>query len=70
MATYKNIQDDVKNIHNITITIGWIAHVKELNGLPLKKVNYRAPITDREHKCPDDVIPIIEESMRRLGMLR
>jgi hypothetical protein len=69
MTTYKNIQDDVKGSHKISIKTCWIAHVKELNGLPLRKTNNRISTTDRKYECPDKVIPIIEGSMRKLGML-
>ncbi|MBR9830073.1 MAG: hypothetical protein GYB41_15790 [Oceanospirillales bacterium] len=69
MVTYKNIQDDVKASHGISIKTCWIAHVKELNGLPLCKANNRISENDRKYECPDKVRPIIEASMRKLGML-
>lgn len=45
----------------------WIAHVKELNGLPLRK----SPRGEgpRVKPCPDWARHIIEEEMRRQGML-
>jgi len=69
MATYKQIQDDIKSRHGRSIKTCWIAHVKELNGLPLRAAPNRISVKNREFPCPSDVRPIIEDSMRRLGML-
>lgn len=70
MATYQEIQADVRNQHGRTVKTCWIAHVKELNGLPLRKTPNRAAGNVRQVLCPADIRPIIEESMRRLGMLK
>ena len=35
MATYKQIQNDIRSVHNLAIKSCWIAHEKELNGLQL-----------------------------------
>ncbi|TKB57606.1 hypothetical protein FCL42_04855 [Ferrimonas aestuarii] len=69
MVTYKNIQEDVKASHNITVKTCWIAHVKELNGLPLRKANNRISENERKYECPNEVRPLIEASMRKFGML-
>jgi hypothetical protein len=69
MATYKEIQTDVKKHHDISIKTCWIAHVKEINGLYLKKAPNRISPSSRMYPCPKDVLPIIEESMKRFGML-
>ena len=69
MVTYRNIQDDIKGSHSISIKTCWIAHVKELNGLPLRKANNRISENDRKYECPEEIKPIIENSMRKLGML-
>jgi hypothetical protein len=29
MATYKQIQDDIRSIHKVVVKSCWIAHVKE-----------------------------------------
>jgi len=70
MATYQEIQDDVRRQHGRTVKTCWIAHVKELNGLPLRKAPNRAAENVRQVPCPSDMRPIIEESMRRLGVLK
>jgi hypothetical protein len=69
MATYKEIQDDIRRQHKCTVKTCWIAHVKELNGLPLRQAPNRYSLTHRENPCPNNVRPLIEASMRRFGML-
>ena len=69
MATYKQIQDDVRSRYNRAVKTCWIAHVKELNGLATRKAPNRQSTDRRVAPCPERVRPLIEESMRRLGML-
>lgn len=69
MATYRQIQDDVKKKHGRAVKTCWIAHVKELNGLRPRIAPNRRSTVKREVPCPPDVRPIIEAAMRRLGML-
>lgn len=33
MATYREIQDDIRSKEGLVVKTCWIAHVKELNGL-------------------------------------
>lgn len=68
MATYRKIQYDVKSRHDVAVQSCWIAHVKELNGIPLRVAPNRHS-TERVKPCPDRVRPLIEESMRHFGML-
>lgn len=69
MATYQQIQDDVKIHTGRSVKTCWIAHVKELNGLPMRAASNRISQSARVAPCPDEVRPVIEESMRRLGVL-
>jgi len=69
MATYAQIQQDVKSRHNRSIKTCWIAHVKELNGLPVRMAPNRASAQTRQVPCPPELRPLIEASMRRLGMI-
>ena len=69
MATYKQIQDDINHHNQRSVKTCWIVHVKELNGLPVRQAPNRISTNTREVPCPDEVRPIIEASMRRLGML-
>ena len=68
MPTYKDIQNDIINHGGTYVKTCWIAHVKELNHLPLRKASNRIGRT-RKHPCPVSKRPIIEKSMRRLGIL-
>ena len=69
MATYAQIQEDVKARYGKSIKTCWIAHVKELNGLKPRKAPNRISSQKRAIPCPPDVRPIIEDSMRRFKML-
>ena len=69
MATYKQIQEDVLARHGRVVKTCWIAHVKEQNGLHVRTAPNRHSPDARVHPCPDEVRPVIEDSMRRLGML-
>lgn len=69
MSTYKQIQDDVKATHGVSVKTCWIAHVKSLNGLPVKVANNRQSPDKRVYPCPDNARLLIEESMKKFGML-
>jgi len=69
MATYLQIQTDIRQRHGRTVKTCWIAHVKELNGLTLKMSPNRISPTSRKHPCPPEWRSAIEDSMRRFGML-
>jgi hypothetical protein len=70
MATYKEVQDDIKRKYGRSVKTCWIAHVKELNGLTLRMAVNRLSPHERKYPCPEEMRPLIEVSMRRLGMLR
>lgn len=69
MATYRDIQDDIRSRHGFTVKTCWIAHVKELSGLHPRKAVNRLSANKRRVPCPPRFRPIIEASMRRLGWL-
>lgn len=69
MATYKQIQEYVRRKYGRTIKTCWIAHVKELNGLSVRKAPNRLSNTKRQVPCPEKVRPLIEESMRHFGII-
>ena len=69
MATYKQIQEDIKETTGKSVKSCWIAHVKELNGLPLKEASNRKSQDERVYPCPDEYRDIIENSMRKFNML-
>lgn len=69
MATYKQIQDDIRSQDGRTVQSCWIAHVKELNGLKVRSAPNRHSARTRVKPCPENMRPIIEASMRRFGMI-
>jgi len=69
MATYQDIQEDVKQRSGRSVKTCWIAHVKELNGLPLRRAPNRESPTRRVHPCPEWAQSLIEKSMRHFGLL-
>ena len=66
MATYAQIQKRVRADYGRTVKTCWIAHVKELNGLPVKTSPNR--MSPRKHPCPDRVRSMIEDAMQHFGM--
>lgn len=68
MATYKQIQDYVKKRYGYQPKTCWIAHVKELSGLSMRKAWNRAG-TRREEPCPKGKIPDIQAALRHFGMI-
>jgi hypothetical protein len=69
MVTYKNIQDDMHQRHRITVKTCWIADVKRQHGKISRKAHNRINPRQVKYPCPPDKRKIIEESMRRLGVL-
>jgi hypothetical protein len=69
MATYKEIQADVRRNHSRNVKTCWIAHVKELNGLRPRPATNRFSSGQRKHPCPNWARPLIEDSMRRFGTI-
>jgi hypothetical protein len=69
MATYRQIQNDIRARHGTVVKPCWIAHVKELNGLAIRAAPNRRSRDIREVPCPASKRPIIEESLRRFGMI-
>ena len=67
--TYKKIQEDIKKNFNKSVKICWIAHVKELHGLPMRTAWNRTDSNKRKYPCPDEIKPLIEDSLRKFGIL-
>lgn len=68
MGTHKDIQKYVKQRFGFEPKTCWIAHVKELNGLPTHPSWNRAGRI-REVPCPPDKRPAIEAALRHFGKL-
>jgi hypothetical protein len=69
MVTYKAIQADVRKRSGRFVKTCWIAHVKELNGLPMRIAPNRRTASCRAYPCPHWARPLIEDTMRRKGAL-
>ena len=67
MATYKQIQGRIRQKHGWVAQTCWIAHCKELKGLPLGQTHNRTGA--REKPCPVDKRPAIYEAFRHFGMI-
>lgn len=67
MATIKQIQAYVKSKHGFSPKTCWIAHGKEVYGLPLKKAWNRTG--ERTNPCPSDKIEYIKEAFEHFNML-
>lgn len=63
--TYRALQDLVRATHGRVMKTCWIAHVKEMNGLPV--ISRR--VGERQVPCPAKWRPVIEQAMHELGWL-
>jgi hypothetical protein len=68
MATYKEIQAYVKEHHGFTPKTCWIAHVKELSGLKVRRA-WNRKSDQRAVPCPANKVQPIREAFRHFGML-
>ena len=69
MATYLEIQAYVKAKHGFVPKTCWIAHAKELCGIPVSKAPNRIDPNERVDPCPDDKFQAIKEAFRHFGMV-
>lgn len=69
MATYEEIQDFVASKYGFTPETCWIAHVKDMVGLPVRRAWNRKG-DEREKPCPPERVEPIKDAMRHSGMIR
>ena len=67
-TTYREIRAYVYAHHGFSPRTGWIAHVKELNGLTLRPTHNRHG-ADRVDRCPPERRTAIEEALRHFRKL-
>ena len=67
MATYGKIQQWVRARYGFVPQTCWIAHCKELNGLPVRVAPNRA-CGGREKPCPPEKRAAIEAAFRHFGL--
>ena len=67
MATYKQIQVYVQGKYGYTPKTCWIAHAKELSGIPVRKSHNRKG--ERKHPCPENKLESIQDAFRYFKMI-
>ena len=68
-GTYKQIQEWVFEKYGFKIETCWIAHVKELSGLPIRPNPKRKSKEKREKPCPDNKREAIVAALRHYKMI-
>jgi len=68
-ATYVAIKECVVKQFGFVPKTCWIAHVKELNRLPVSVAHNRHDPSVRQVPCPPDKRAAIESAFRSLGLL-
>ena len=68
MATYAEITHWVKTTYEVSIKTCWIAHCKELCGLPVRPAHNRFG-KGRVVPCPEDKREAIFAAFRHFGMI-
>lgn len=69
MATYPEILTFVHRRFGRWVHTCWIAHVKELNELPVRRAPNRLPGRGRANPCPPWARLLIERAFRHFKML-
>jgi len=69
MATYKEIQNYVKNQFGYLPKTCWIAHMKEVCGISVKVAPNRNSIDKREVPCPPDKVESIKRAFVHFKMI-
>jgi hypothetical protein len=67
--TYSEIQKFVQRRNGFVPTLGWIAHVKALSGLPTRRATHRAGQGRRLVPCPAEKREAIEQALRHFGLI-
>lgn len=69
MATYKEIQDYVKNKYDFMPQTCWIAHMKNLCGINTRKAPNRISENSRKKPCPLSKQKYIKEAFKHFNMI-
>ena len=67
MVTYKDIQDKIREQYNFVPQSCWIAHVKEMCGVKIRKVHNRHG--RRKKPCPDKYVDNIRKVLIELNVV-
>ena len=69
MATYKEIQSYVKEKYGFLPKTCWIAHTKEVCGIPVKNSPNRISPDNRKKPCPPEKMEYIKDAFAYFGMI-
>jgi len=69
MATYKEIQKNVKENYGVTIKTCWIADVKDKHGLISRPATNRISLKTKVYPCPEKYVEMIEDTLRFFKMI-
>lgn len=69
MATYKQIQEYIKQKHGYTVKSCWIAHMKEVCGLKPKISPNRFSPNSRVHPCPQEKQDDLKQAFQHFNMI-
>jgi len=69
MATYKTIQAYVKETYGFVPKSCWIAHMKEVCGIPVRQSPNRKSSDKREVPCPPDKMDAIKNAFVHFKMI-
>jgi hypothetical protein len=69
MASYKVIQNWIRNEYGFVVKTCWIADIKEQCGLPMRKAPNRYDEDIRTNPCPTDKIESIKRAFKHFHMI-
>jgi hypothetical protein len=69
MATYRQLQAYVLKRHGFMPKTCWIAHVKEMSALPMRRA-WNRQSEERQERCPPDRVEAIRDALRHFGIIR
>lgn len=69
MATYREIQQYIRDTYHCSVKTCWIAHMKEICGLPVRIAPNRIDVNNRTNECPPDKRNYIDEAFRHFHMI-
>ena len=69
MATYKDIRNFVKEKYGFYPQPCWIAHMKEVCGIPVRVAHNRFSLSKREWPCPPNKMEAIKDAFVHFKMM-
>lgn len=69
MTTYKEIQNYIRDKHNVVVQTCWIADMKEYHGFIKRMAPNRINFKTKVKPCPSDKRTFITEAFKYFGMI-